>query len=190
MLNVAKFKLTGVAPLLMSNGRKADPMWFRTKALKELTQQKKKTEELQMQIRELEWYAGLYEVDGVVVLPSDMILSGIIGGAKKHKNGNEAKAGVFETDPFFPLQYAGPKKDLAALYADGRFVDCRGVAQNMKRIMRTRPIFRDWSVEVSVSFDDEVIEQLTIKQALDQCGMLIGFGDFRPRYGRFTVETL
>lgn len=190
MLNVAKYKLTGVAPLLMSNGMKADPMWFRTKALKELTSQKKKTEELQMQIRELEWYAGLYEVDGTVGLPSDMILSAIIGGAKKNKNGPEAKAGVFETQPFFPLQYSGPKGSLSSLYADGRFVDCRGVMQNMKRIMRTRPIFRDWAVDAAVSYDDDVIEEPTIKQALDQCGMLIGLGDFRPRYGRFTVERI
>lgn len=190
MLKEAKFKLTGVCPLLMNNGMKADPLWHRSKALKELTSQKKKTEELQLQIRELEWYASLYEVDGVIVLPSDLILSVIIGGAKKNKNGNEAKAGVFETAPHFVLDYDGPKGDLAALYADGRFADCRGVKQGMVRIMRTRAIFRHWSVDFSVSYDDDVIELHTIKQALDQCGMLIGAGDFRPRYGRFTVETL
>jgi hypothetical protein len=161
-----------------------------TKALKEVTSRRKKTEEDIEEIRHLEWQGSLYLDDkGRPCIPVDNVLSLVIAGAKKDKNGSEAKSGVMQDAgaESFPLEYEGPR-DLAALYADPRFVDCRGAKVGTSRIMRTRPIFRNWKLKIRLIYNEDVIDEATIQQALEMSGERVGLGDYRPRFGRFTVE--
>lgn len=189
MLSTIKVKLTGVAPLLMHNGQLADKRNEFTKALASLTSAKKKTEEALDDISKAEWYGSLYQKDGVVGLPGDVVYSAVVEGARKDKRGKDAQAGVFESEAFYPLQYSGPK-NLEKLFSDGRFTDVRGVAVSQKRIMRTRPIFREWSCIVSLSVQEDIIETKDVLTALEKCGALVGIGDYRPRFGRFVAEAL
>lgn len=186
-----KYRLTGVAPLLMNNGRKSDPTDPWTKRLKEITTNKKKTEDDHLEIRRIEWFAGLYtdESGKKIVLPADLILGAVVQGAKKNKNGPEAKAGVFEHAPWFALKHDGPA-DVEKLYEAPGFCDYRGVRVGNKRVMRARPRFATWSVDIALMIDPEVIDAKLVTQALDRCGQLVGIGDYRPRFGRFTVESL
>jgi hypothetical protein len=161
-----------------------------TKALKEITGRRKKTDEDTLEIRHLEWQGSLYLDDkGRPCIPVDNVLALVIEGARKDKNGKEAESGVMPDAgaESFLLEYEGPR-DLAALYADSRFVDCRGVGVNGKRIMRTRPIFREWKLKIRLIYNEDVIDEATIQQALEMSGERVGLGDYRPRFGRFTVE--
>jgi hypothetical protein len=187
-----KVKLTGVAPLLMHNGQLADPLNKWTKYLREMTLRKKKTEDDIIEIKRREWFGGLYVDDTgkIPVIPADMAIAVLQAGARKHKNGVEAKSGVFEAKPWFPLEFDGPKGDLDKLYTDGRFVDSRLVTNQRNRIVRTRPIFRDWSVTFEYLVDTEIIDLHKCVQALEQAGERVGLGDYRPRFGRFTVEVV
>jgi hypothetical protein len=181
--------LTGVVPLLLHNGQLADPLNPATRALKEVTSRKKKTDEDTAEIRHLEWLGSMYLTESrKPCMPADNVLALIIAGAKKDKNGNEAKSGVMQAPghELFELIYTGPR-DLDALYADPRFVDCRSAKVNMSRVMRTRPIFRDWALQIALLFNEDVIDEHVIQQALEISGERVGLGDYRPRFGRFLV---
>ncbi|QZD26289.1 hypothetical protein [Salmonella phage vB_Si_DR094] len=56
--------------------------------------------------------------------------------------------------------------------------------------MSYRPIFRDWSVEFGLMFDEEQITKEELLMVLENAGNLCGVGDWRPRFGRFSVEVI
>jgi hypothetical protein len=58
----------------------------------------------------------------------------------------------------------------------------------MAKIMRYRPIFRNWSLSATVVVNEDVVNINEVKKALVDAGALIGLGDYRPRFGRFNVE--
>ena len=68
------------------------------------------------------------------------------------------------------------------------FRDVRGVRIGQSRVMRTRPIFRNWQAEFEVLFDDEQVNQSDVVRAIVDAGRISGVGDFRPKFGRFEVE--
>lgn len=71
-----------------------------------------------------------------------------------------------------------------------RYADVRAVIVNNSRVMRTRPIFHDWSIEFSADFDDEQINRDQLIKATEDAGRMVGLCDYRPKFGRFTVEVL
>lgn len=59
------------------------------------------------------------------------------------------------------------------------------------RVVRKRPIFKNWSLRFNVEFDADEISPSTIKEILEYAGRRVGIGDFRPEkggpFGRFMV---
>jgi hypothetical protein len=179
--------LKGIAPLMMHNERLANPRDPGTAALKKLTTQRKKTEELLEQIAEIEWRLGFYERDGKPVIPSDNVLACVKEGARKRKLGRQVEAGVFSQERYFALAYDGPPT-IGELWTDGRFFDYRSVAVNQARTMRARPIFNEWSLPIELTFDEEMISKDDLQDALEVAGLSVGLCEKRPQFGRFTVE--
>lgn len=179
--------LTGTAPLLMHNERLADPTSKWSKALKSISGKRKKTDEDLADLKRAEWFGGIYTDEAEKpVVPVDWVLAAALAGAKKSKDGPKVKSGVFEVAPHSLLKFDGPGS-LEELYDDGRFIDYRGVGVNGKRIMRCRPRFPNWSIDVSLMFDATVVDGRELLRFIEVAGSLIGIGDYRPRFGRFTV---
>ena len=177
--------LSGVAPLLMHNGQLADPT---NKWAKELAKHAKGKAKNLEEARQIEFLGSLcLDEDNRPCVTGDMLYACVIAGARARKQGKAAQAGVYEAAPSFSLKYDGPRDPLA-LYKDGRFSDYRGVRVGQVRVMRSRPIFRSWSVDISLFFDPTLIEHDTLKLALEHAGLACGLGDYRPRFGRFTVK--
>ncbi len=131
----------------------------------------------------------MYTDQGVPAVPVDWILATILGGAKKSKQGPLVKAGLFAgIEAYFPLVFPGPKT-IDELWADGRFCDYRGVAVGQAKIMRARPIFPGWSLSFSLPYDPDTVDGTVVETALEKAGKLLGMGDYRPRFGRFEVES-
>ena len=63
---------------------------------------------------------------------------------------------------------------------------CSVVVQR-SRIMRCRPMFRDWSVEFEFEIIDENIPQTVVKEIFEAAGKFQGLGDYRPEFGRYNV---
>jgi hypothetical protein len=183
------FRLTGVSGLLMHNERLADPTSQWSKSLKAISKKRQKSDDDLAALKQAEWLGGLYtDADGAPAIPVDWLLAAALAGGKRFKIGQLIKAGVFAVKDMFPIDFDFKKKtDLDALYADGRFVDYRGVVVSRARVMRCRPHFPGWSVAATLAYDPVTIDRSQLVQSLETAGQLIGIGDYRPRFGRFTV---
>lgn len=191
MDNVARYRLTGVCPLIMHKSTLADPMDPLVAEYKKVSGKKKKTDEDHRTLSNIEWRSGLYLAsDGeTIIVPAVNIEAAIRDAAKRHKRGKDVQKGVIiYDDP--PLHFEGPK-DLAKLEGLREFRDRTLMRVGMARVMRTRPKFQvPWWVDVEVSFYGEVFNQREITQLLIDAGRLAGMCDSRPRSGRFNVEEI
>lgn len=188
MFETIKVNLIGVAPLLMHNGQLADPLNAHAKAMKKLSAKRKKTDADYAEMARTEWFGSLYvNADGAPCVTGDMVEAFVKEGAKKSKLGKAVSAGLFADADSFALKYTGPK-DVTELWDHGGFRDTRGVKVQRAKVQRTRPIFRDWSVEIELQYNPEVVEHNQIVKAMTDAGQLVGLGDYRPRFGRCMVE--
>lgn len=181
--------ITGTLPLLMHNGQLADPLNKWAKAISEVASIRKKTEEQILEMRRLEWFGSLY-IDGKdkISMPGENLFRCLVEGAKKTKHGEATKRGVFVTDEFFPMTYDG-SKDPEVLWKDKRFVDMRAVKLNRSSsVIRTRPIFRQWSIDFALFIETDEIDVVHVVDALRYAGERKALGDYRPQFGRFSVE--
>jgi len=190
MLQEVKFTIRGVSPLLMHNGQTADPLNKFSKQIKEISGKRKKTDEDYAEMSRIEWHAGLYvDGSGKLVLPSVCVEASIVDGAKKSKLGKAFKSAVFVNDDS-PLDIGRKYGKASELWDEDEFRDVRGVRIGQSRVMRTRPIFRNWSAEIVVLYDDEQVNFGDVQRAIEDAGSKVGVGDFRPKFGRFDVEVV
>lgn len=183
---VLKFKITGVAPLLMHNGQTADPLNPHSQSIAEITSKRKKTEADHREMARREWYAGLYLSNGEPCIPSEAIEAALVRGAMKEKRGPAAKAGMIVEDNS-RLVYKGSRKP-DELWQDEKFRLRVPAKVGTSRIIRTRPRFDSWSAEVVVKFLPSLLNPKDIRSFLVTAGEQIGLLDWRPRFGRFVVE--
>lgn len=185
----ARFKITGTRPLLMHNGRLADPLDPHAKALKELSAKRNKTDDDLIEMGHREWLGSLYWDDEQgACIPGQMLEATLRDGAKFRKLGKAMTQAVMIDEFTVPLEYDGPRQ-MAKLWQDLRFSLRAGVKVGQQRVIRTRPKFPiGWSVEFGVEYAEDRVNVEDIDRALMDAGQFIGLGDWRPRYGRFTVE--
>ena len=188
MLNTIRLKITGTRPLLMHSDKFANPLDPLTKAHKELTSKRKKTDEDHEAIAKSEWMGGLYIDEAGPYLPGVNIESCLVAGGKLSKLGTQLKRSVEVLDEKCHLIYEGPRT-AAGLWA-ARFYDARSVKVQTARLMRYRPLFRDWACVVEISYDPESINREQVIKCLEDGGQYCGVGDYRPKFGRFTVEVI
>lgn len=120
-------------------------------------------------------------------IPCNMIKSALLRGSvmaslKLGKKGAQPfiRACVF-FDPAFILLGREP---------DG--VDERvGINNNAGKgtaVMLRRPIYNNWGVAFDLRVVDDRIPDSLVKIALEEAGLLVGIGAFRPDFGRFLVK--
>ena len=155
----------------------------------ELAESKKLTDADYEERDWLEWQAGLYwSEDCGAYIPSDNIERCIQLGAQKSRIGKDVAAAVFCSESAIKLQYDGPK-DMRKLYDAGNFILRKGVAVQKSRLIRIRPMFpTGWKLQFQLEFDDNIINAKNLLKAVSDAGMLIGLGDWRPKFGRFICE--
>ncbi len=207
--NTLKFRLSGLGQMLMHCGQTADPLNHFAKAMKKASGKRGKTDEDLAVLANLEWWAGLYtNKPGVIaddfsvsidpkahlIIPAHVLDSAIREGARKNKMGKAASAGVIvEGDGLF--SHDGDA-DLNKLALDPAFTARHAVKVGTAKVMRTRPVFSSWHVTFSLVFDPGILDESTIKTALESAGRLVGIGDWRPgaprggSFGRFAVEQI
>lgn len=189
-MKVAVFELNGVNGMVMHNGHLADPQNEFAKQLKQVTSKRKKTDADHLRMSEIEFKGSLYlheNGDGLeIVLPADVIEASIINGAKKSKEGMIAKTAIFVTE-HAPLLYDGPS-DPEELWEDKRFVFVRPVNVGRAKIMRTRAFFKNWQALVKVEYNPDLCNISQIERWVNDAGVQVGVGTWRPRHGRFTAK--
>ena len=90
-----------------------------------------------------------------------------------------------DTDAITILNGTGPAKDFE--------VDSRPVTipATKGRIMRHRPRFDQWGAKFNLLINDDILDVDTVHQLLNEAGLTVGIGDFRPEkrgpFGTFRV---
>ena len=187
-MKTAHYTVAGTTPMMMHNERLANPFDPITKQIKALTGKRKKTEDDLLEISRLEWLGGLYHSPhGGIHLPGYNILSAIIGGGKLQKLGTHIKRSALVQEDEVAVEYDGPQ-DPDDLFRAGGFVDIRSVKVGTSKVARCRPIFKKWRCSFTVLYDESGIQRSDLDRCLSDAGAMIGIGDYRPRFGRFTVE--
>lgn len=185
--------MTGTSPLLMHSDRLSDPLNPYSKALKAFSSKRTKTDDDHAQMARVEWEGGAYHDPTIgPYIPAANVHRSLVEGARLTKRGRHVERGLVPAgDGLLPLLYDGPR-DLEGLYADGRFVSRMSAGVNAARVMRTRPIFPSWSLEMEAIVDPGQLDLEEISTIAEQAGSMVGICDFRPRYGRFvsTVEEI
>jgi hypothetical protein len=180
------YKLTSSAPLIMHNGQTADPLNKWAKALKQISSKRMKTDADFEEMARIEFMAGLYMGQDGPIVPANLIDALILNGAKKSKEGVRSKSSCFCLK-HARLEYDGPRT-AQELWEDDRFRFSSIVRVGQARVNRMRPIFNDWSAVVTLNVEDTLIDPARVTEWLVAAGNQVGIGDWRPQYGRFTVE--
>ena len=187
-MKTVRLTLTGTAPLLMHNSRLSNPLDPATKALKSVTSKRSKVDDDHEEIARLEFIGSLYfDPEAGPYIPADNIWRCLFDAAKKYKKGVRVKEALFVSSDINPLAYRGPR-DAAQLWADENFRLLSSVKVGTARTMRCRPMFRQWAVEAEAIIDTALLDVAEVRQIAETAGQIVGVGDWRPRYGRFTAE--
>ena len=126
--------------------------------------------------------------DGEICIPGEYVRQSIILAAK------------FKQDPRSPrksamdLFKAGVVSltELSSLHVkEPDYYDQRRVTVQRSGITRTRPAMKaGWQAEFELMVNlPEYVSPLLLREVVDDAGRLIGVGDFRPTFGRFTVSS-
>ena len=187
-LITAYIHVVGAAPMMHRNVRLLDPLNPFTRRLSEITSKKKKTEADLIELRWREFEGSIYADEKGPYVPSEWIESVIRDGAKVNKKGKDVTAALLCEEDRFHLEGIPKAKSVRELYDLG-CSDYRPVVVNNRKVMRSRPRFNEWELHFSVTFNNAVLNADAVEEAIRNGGLLKGLGDYRPKYGRFTVKS-
>jgi hypothetical protein len=181
----ATLHLEGTSPLLMNSGEvDRDSELYRAYFL--LGQKKRKTLEDDARLREMEWELRLY-LDAEIgpYIPGKNVKEMLRSAATKWRRGEDIKRSLVVVAYRIPLLYDGPR-DQAGLWTAGyrytAMVSNAGFGSG--RVLRCRPMFENWSLDVDIAYDPEDIDADFLSIAVERT-QKYGLGDFRPEFGSF-----
>ena len=172
---VVQIKIKGDAPFLFHRWS-CDSVEAKSKAVK--NSKAKKTDDIESYV----WRTS----KGNIGIPGEYLRQAIIHAAK------------FRQDPRSPRKSAmdlfkAGIVSLTDLYDTGKkewdYLDRRRVTIQKNGITRTRPALNaGWEAEFDIQvLLPEYINESFLRQVLIDAGRLIGLGDFRPTFGRFSI---
>lgn len=143
-----------------------------------------------------EWREYLYLTsDNQIYQPASHFEGAMVKSAVNFKI--TGKRGKTYKDLFRAAVFVHPEEILhgikgpATLDTDGDaplYLDLRPVVVQRSRVVRIRPTFSPgWKLEFEIEvLDDQIAPQL-VQDILTHAGKTVGIGDFRPKFGRFSI---
>jgi len=193
-----KVEVTGIRPMLLRNGRTADPLDPYAQQIKKITQKKSKTDDDYRDLGELEFMSGLYWSDDIgLYMPADNLQRMFLDGAKKIKRGRDTSAAMIDEE-FGAQIITDGHMDLEKLKANPRFRH-RGPARiRGSTTIRVRPMVpTGWKMAFHILLDETLMNFETMEEILHICSSRIGMGDWRPgapkvpgTFGKFIVDSI
>jgi hypothetical protein len=143
-----------------------------------------------------EWRAYLYaNGEGEVYQPAVHFEQAMVRAAAGFKI--TGKRGATYKELFKAAVFVGPDeiphgvKVPAELDADADktlYLDVRPVVVQRARVVRLRPTFKaGWELAFEIQVIDDQIPSEVVQDVLTLAGKTVGIGDYRPRFGRFSV---
>jgi hypothetical protein len=178
MMKVIRYQITGVTPLLFNNVRSM----FCKKPLKMDHAEWEASDEM--------FKARLYLEGEKIVLPGANFQAALGMAAKRSGIKQKGKRSGYK-DLVNSTLFILDNVDLAATASDcakdEAFVGMNGT----KKVLRIRPRLDVWSGVLSVTNADvAAFPEAVLDELVSYMASFVGIGDFRPRYGRFTVKKI
>jgi len=188
-------KVVGNNELRVNNPQSADPLNKYAKKFKELNANRRKTDSDIENMRNMEIEAKLYFNDELgIYVPTTWVMASLAAESFKQCKISKANArgAIFFNNTKIKLYYEKIKtvKKIEDIVLDPFFRTTELLKQGQVKIAKGIPTFTNWYFHVELEFDEEVITSNQIELILNQAVARNGFGDFRPTYGRGTVEDL
>lgn len=185
-------KIIGTKPMLMHNGRLANPLDKHTRQLKQITSKRKKTDDDHMALMFLEARGSCWETeDGRLGVPTAAVWRSIQDSAKVDKLGKAVGQALLFDPVVQPITVGGRKWSCDEYINDtnGAYIDYRSVKVGTSRTMRARPIISaGWESTFQFELITEVLDPHLLAPVIDRAGRLFGVGDYRPTYGTYRAE--
>jgi len=193
-IQTAHIKIIGMDYLLQNNPQTVDPFNAFSKAKKRITNKRTgKTDDDLIELGNIETESKLYfdEELGVYVPTrwlTEAICTGAFGVVKIGKD--KMRGGVFATSSKAKLNYDGMAKvkTIADVVINPKFRHRAMLPQGQVRVAKDFPIFKNWSFETDIEFDDSIIDFDGLSRVVCRTAKYVGFGDFRPTFGRAIAE--
>lgn len=150
-----RLHMQGVTALLMHNPRLVNQLNDQyAVAIKRISAKTKKTEADLKEIARLEWFGGLYfdEDTGVIFQPTSKVRKCLINAARIRKLGRNVERAISMDAMRVPLIFRDMDKSVQEIFANGAYHNRSDVVIGQKRVMRTRPSFLPWALEVDFTF--------------------------------------
>ncbi len=150
----------------------------------------------------LEWMDTMYiNSDGLVSQPASHIEGSLIKAStsfimKGRKTWKDAIRGYcFVAPDMIPHRYNGgyveaPDETLMDEPTENLSVSIMRVVVVRAAVARSRLLLAPgWKLDFQIDVVDDQLPPEVLAQILEEAGRAVGIGDFRPRYGRFTVDS-
>jgi hypothetical protein len=197
-------QFTGIRPLVMANPQtvqisnhysmESRRLGALLKNARKKQDENKLVELEQVQMRN-DWESSAYwdDKENRFFLPDTVILACIRAGAAASKKGKDIERAVIITETQSYIETPISHHSLDVAYQDDAFKlsgPCRIPPKTGALIWKCRCMMpTGWCLAFNVEYDDEIVATKSLEQALELAGRLCGIGGWRPKFGRFTVET-
>jgi len=122
-----------------------------------------------------------------ICVPSMAVLSAMRKAATQLKKAGAGKK-TLKDFVFSGLQI---EPDMIELPDQKYEIDIRPVVIMRSRIMRARPLFKNWELTFKIkNLDEQTWDNGTIRQVLSEAGQYQGLLDFRPLFGTFEIVSM
>ena len=189
----ANIKITGINYLLQNNPQTVDPFNKFSKMKKGITAKRTKTDDDLLELGNIETESKIdFDEDIGVYVPTrwltEAICTAAFGVIKTGKG--KMRGGVFATEEKAKLFYEdmGKVKTISDVVLNPKFRHRAMLPQGQVRVAKDFPIFKGWSFSTVIEFDDTVVDFSSLRKVVERTSMYVGFGDFRPTFGRATAE--
>jgi hypothetical protein len=186
--------LTGKSPLVMHSARLADPLYEITRAIKQITDKRTKTEADYESIARMEWIGGLYtgesEHKDKIVVPTWNVVRSLEEAAKVTRMGKTVIRSLSPYESEVPLDFPDSERhphELWELDEQYRYSTLVGIQRN--KTTRMRPQFPIWGLTMTALLQEELLDFDELGRIATQAGKIEGLGDARKLgKGRFDAK--
>lgn len=185
--------LKGLRPLLMHNGRLANPLDPHVEQMAAIKAKRKKTRDDHFDLMMLQARGGCWETEeGLLGVPDEAVWRSIYDAATAFRRGMDIKRALLPEGQVRPLMIGKTTVDCDQYLVDFKaHIHYVPVKIGNVKVMGARPIVHEWASTHTFDLLTDVLDESDLAAIVARAGRLVGIGDWRPTYGRYepTMET-
>ena len=186
--------ITGIIPLLMANPQTVDRFNQYNREMARINAKKtRRTDEDYRDLADIEVRSKVHWDNEIgVFVPTTWLMGALCKHAfsLKKLSKDRIRGSVFPKEPKIALTYRNMElvKELDDVVGNPEFRYNMNLRQGQVRVMKSMPIFKDWSFSAVLEFENTQIDAGDLKAIFEYAAEYGGFGDFRPTFGRAEAE--